>query len=74
MNALLNYDQNLKAVPRAGIIHRLDKNTSGLLIVARDIQSQFKLVKDLESRIIKRIYAALVYGVPPYRAGKSILL
>ena len=73
MNALLNYDQNLKAVPRAGIIHRLDKNTSGLLIVARDIQSQFKLVKDLESRIIKRIYAALVYGVPPYRQGKLIL-
>ena len=70
MNALLNYDQYLKAVPRAGIIHRLDKNTSGLLIVARDIESQFKLVKDLESRIIKRIYAVLVYGVPPYRAGE----
>ena len=70
MNALLNYDENLKAVPRAGIIHRLDKNTSGLLIVARNIESQFKLVKDLESRTIKRSYAAIVYGTPPYRAGE----
>jgi len=69
MNALLNYDENLKAVPRAGIIHRLDKNTSGLLIVARNIESQFKLVKDLESRTIKRSYLAMVYGKPPYRAG-----
>lgn len=70
MNALLNYDENLKAVPRAGIIHRLDKNTSGLLIVARNIESQFKLVKDLESRTIKRSYLAIVYGTPPYRAGE----
>ena len=70
MNALLNYDQNLKLVPRAGIIHRLDKNTSGLLIIARTIESHFKLVKDLESRSIKRIYSAVVYGSPPYRAGE----
>ena len=70
MNALLNYDENLKAVPRAGIIHRLDKNTSGLLIIARNIESQFKLVKDLESRTIKRVYVAIVYGTPPYRAGE----
>ena len=70
MNALLNYDHDLKAVPRAGIIHRLDKNTSGLLIIARDIESQFKLARDLESRIIKRIYTALVYKAPPYKAGE----
>jgi 23S rRNA pseudouridine1911/1915/1917 synthase len=49
-------------VPRAGIVHRLDKNTSGLLVVAKTIEAQTSLVRQLQQRTVKREYMALVLG------------
>ncbi len=63
LNALLHLDPNLAAVPRAGIVHRLDKETSGLLMVARTIESQIRLVELLQARDISREYDAVVNGV-----------
>ncbi len=63
MNALLHFDPNLRILPRAGIIHRLDKDTSGLLIVARCLESYHSLVKAMQLRAIKREYRAIVQGV-----------
>ena len=62
LNALLYHDPKLAAVPRAGIVHRLDKDTSGLLVVARTLQAQTELVRQLQARSVKRHYAALVLG------------
>lgn len=62
LNALLNHDASLAKVPRAGIVHRLDKDTSGLLVVAKTIQSQNDLVQQLQARSVSRIYDAVVYG------------
>lgn len=62
LNALLYYDPKLANVPRAGIVHRLDKDTSGLLVVARNLTTHHKLVKALQKRKIKREYEAIVYG------------
>jgi 23S rRNA pseudouridine1911/1915/1917 synthase len=59
LNALLHRDPSLSLVPRAGLVHRLDKDTSGLLIVARDLTAQQKLAAMLEQRLIKRIYRAV---------------
>jgi 23S rRNA pseudouridine1911/1915/1917 synthase len=59
LNALLHRDPALGLVPRAGLVHRLDKDTSGLLVVARDITVQQKLVGLLEQRAIKRSYRAV---------------
>ena len=61
-NALLNYDPSLSKLDRAGIVHRLDKNTSGLMVVARTIQSQKYLVEQLQTHSIVREYSAIVYG------------
>ena len=61
-NALLNFDKNLEAVPRAGIIHRLDKETTGIMVVARTPESHTFLVNRLQERTIKREYQALVCG------------
>lgn len=63
-NALLAHDAGLARVPRAGIVHRLDKDTSGLLIVARTPQSHTRLVAALAAREITREYLALVWGQP----------
>jgi len=63
LNALLYHYPELASVPRAGIIHRLDKDTSGLLVVARNLISHTRLVADLQKREIKREYAAIVNGV-----------
>lgn len=63
MHALLYYDPKLRQVPRAGIVHRLDKETTGLLMVARTPQSHQYLVQKLQQREIKRQYVALVSGV-----------
>ncbi|MFN2646657.1 MAG: RluA family pseudouridine synthase [Burkholderiales bacterium] len=65
MNALLAHAPELAAVPRAGIVHRLDKDTSGLLVVARTVESQTSLVKQLAERTVRRVYLALVQGDPP---------
>lgn len=61
-NALLHYDSNLSKLDRAGIVHRLDKNTSGLMVVSRNVKSQRFLVDQLQSHSIHREYSAIVYG------------
>ena len=61
-NALLAYDDNLSKLDRAGIVHRLDKNTSGLLVVAKNSKSQKNLVDQLQQHSVKREYSAMVYG------------
>ena len=63
MNALLHHDQKLEQVPRAGIVHRLDKDTSGLLVIARTPQSHTSLVKQLQTRDMYREYVTIVSGV-----------
>lgn len=62
VNALLNFDLSLDKLPRAGIIHRLDKETTGILVVARTLESHTYLVKQLQAREIKREYQAIVCG------------
>lgn len=62
-NALLHRDPGLAAVPRAGIVHRLDKDTSGLLVIARTLRAHKRLVAALAEREIEREYEAVVYGV-----------
>lgn len=62
MNALLHHDPGLAAVPRAGIVHRLDKDTSGLLVVARSLTAQIDLVRQLQARSVKREYLAVALG------------
>jgi 23S rRNA pseudouridine1911/1915/1917 synthase len=61
-NALLYYDPALSALDRAGIVHRLDKNTSGLMVIARNEKSQKLLVEQLQSHSVDREYSAIVYG------------
>ena len=63
LNALLHHAPELAKLPRAGIIHRLDKDTSGLLVVARNLKSHTKLVTELQHHNIKREYEAIVVGV-----------
>jgi 23S rRNA pseudouridine1911/1915/1917 synthase len=61
-NALLAHDTKLKRVPRAGLVHRIDKDTSGLLVVARTIDAQTKLVAELGEHEIEREYLAVCTG------------
>jgi len=65
MNGLLAHAPQLAAVPRAGIVHRLDKDTSGLLVVAKTVEAQADLAQQLASRSVRRLYLALVQGDPP---------
>lgn len=68
LNGLLHrYGQAAAALPRAGIVHRLDKETSGLMVVARTLIAQTDLVRQLQARTVKRHYAALVWGRTPAR-------
>lgn len=62
VNALLNHDPDLNTLPRAGIVHRIDKDTSGLLMVAKTLQAHHSLVEQLQERSINREYLALVKG------------
>ncbi len=62
LNALLHHAPELARLARAGIVHRLDKDTSGLLAVARNEPAQFSLVRQLQERSVKRTYLALVRG------------
>ncbi|MDR2032360.1 MAG: 23S rRNA pseudouridine(1911/1915/1917) synthase RluD [Azoarcus sp.] len=64
MNALLHHAPALAAVPRAGIVHRLDKDTSGLLVVAKTLAAQTHLIRQLQARTVERRYFALVHGAP----------
>ena len=65
LNGLLHHDASLATVPRAGIVHRLDKDTSGLMVVARTLAAQTDLVRQLQARTVGRTYVALVHGTPP---------
>lgn len=65
LNALLAHAPALASVPRAGIVHRLDKDTSGLLAVAKNVQAQASLAAQLAARTMRRTYLAVVQGDPP---------
>ncbi len=69
-NALLYHRPQIAAVPRAGIVHRLDKDTSGLVMVAKSLESHHLLVQQLQARTVHRVYDAIVTGVPV--AGDTI--
>jgi 23S rRNA pseudouridine1911/1915/1917 synthase len=62
LNALLAHAPQLAALPRAGIVHRLDKDTSGLLVVAKTLAAHANLVRQLQARTVSRIYLAVVHG------------
>ena len=62
LNALLYRVPQVAELPRAGIVHRLDKDTSGLLVVAITLRAHTDLVRQLQARTVKREYLALVYG------------
>jgi 23S rRNA pseudouridine1911/1915/1917 synthase len=62
-NALLGFDPKLARLPRAGLIHRLDKDTSGLLVVARNPEAQTSLSRQLMARSMSREYVAVCVGV-----------
>jgi 23S rRNA pseudouridine1911/1915/1917 synthase len=62
LNALLHHAPATRELPRAGIVHRLDKDTSGLLVVAKSEPAQADLVRQLQARTVKRTYLALVRG------------
>lgn len=70
LNALLHHAPELHNVPRAGIVHRLDKETSGLLVVARNLIAQNNLVEQLQAREFSREYEAVVIG--PMISGGTI--
>lgn len=64
-NALLNYDPELDTLPRSGIVHRLDKDTSGVMVVARSLKAHASLVNQLQTRSMSRVYEAVVKGEIP---------
>ena len=63
LNALLHHCPSLVSVPRAGIVHRLDKDTTGLMVVAKTLQAHTHLVTQLQARTVRREYEAVVTGV-----------
>ncbi len=62
LNAILHHAPQTAALPRAGIVHRLDKDTSGLLVVAKTLAAQTALARQLHARTVRREYVALVHG------------
>lgn len=62
LNALLFHYPALTDIPRCGIVHRLDKETSGLLVVAKTLEAQTSLVRQLQARTVKREYRTMVWG------------
>jgi len=70
VNALLFHYPELSIVPRAGVVHRLDKDTTGLLVIARTVQAQTHLVQQLQNRTVKKDYITLVHG--EVVAGRTI--
>jgi 23S rRNA pseudouridine1911/1915/1917 synthase len=62
-NALLFYDPGLASIPRAGIVHRLDKDTTGLMVVARTLSAHKYLVDQIQRHDVIREYQAVVHGV-----------
>ncbi len=69
-NALLHHCPALHAVPRAGIVHRLDRDTTGLMVVAKTLQAHTRLVVQLQARTVGREYLALVMGT--FTAGGKV--
>lgn len=63
LNALLYHYPEIAQVPRAGIVHRLDKDTTGLMVIAKTIEAQTRLVESLQLREITREYEAVVMGI-----------
>ena len=63
LNGLLHHCPALEELPRAGIVHRLDKDTTGLMVVAKTLPSHTSLVRQLQARDIAREYQAVVQGV-----------
>jgi len=63
LNALLHHDAQLAGLPRAGIVHRLDKSTSGLMVVARSLTAHKRLVEALQAHSVKREYLTVVNSV-----------
>ena len=70
VNALLHFDARMAELPRAGIVHRLDKDTSGLMVVARSLRAHAALVEQLSEREVHRQYVAVVVG--PMIAGGTV--
>ena len=70
VNALLHFDAGLARIPRAGIVHRLDKDTTGLMVIARNLRAHKHLVEELQQRTVTREYQAIVQGV--MTAGGSV--
>lgn len=70
LNALLHHHTALQDIPRAGIVHRLDKDTSGIMVVAKTLAAHTHLIRQMQERSIHRQYLALVYG--HLIAGKTI--
>ncbi len=66
LNGLLYHYPELQQIPRAGIVHRLDKDTSGLMVIARTLPAQNHLVQQLQNRTVKRIYRAVCDGIVPF--------
>jgi RluA family pseudouridine synthase len=66
LNALLYHAPECRELPRAGIIHRLDKDTSGLLVVAKRLPAMTSLVQQLQRRTVKREYEAIALGSPKF--------
>lgn len=66
LNALLFHFPDIAQVPRAGIVHRLDKDTSGLMVVAKTLAAQTNLVRQMQARTVKRLYRAVADGVVPF--------
>ena len=70
VNGLLAHESKLGQLPRAGIVHRLDKDTTGVMVVARNLMAHSWLVEQLQQRLVKREYVAITQGV--VTAGRSI--
>jgi 23S rRNA pseudouridine1911/1915/1917 synthase len=66
LNGLLAHYGGAATLPRAGIVHRLDKDTSGLMVVAKTLPAMTALVRAIAAREVQRIYRALVHGVPKW--------
>ena len=62
VNALLHHYPKSSELARAGLVHRIDKDTSGLLVVAKNLEAQFALSKQLEKKTVYRVYDLIVYG------------
>ena len=72
VNALLHHDEELSFLPRAGIVHRLDKDTTGCIVIAKSQTALVKLQIQIQKRIASRNYLAVVHGVPKSDAGTIV--